>query len=283
MTINANLTAFIAVVGAPIALLALLRGRAGLRRTTLVGAWSWAIASLAALAGVELVSLQHGADPPTWSAPLRFAAAALTLCPAIAVLGAKRPQDRAWHWIVLFLWVVLCIPAMNAALFHAGGIVELHTAQGTFLWLLILLGLANYLPTRYAAAALLIAAGQLWLFSPHLPLLRAELIPHATPIGIASYAVGLALSPLARRSLVESNSLDEAWRDFRDHFGAFWAVRVRVRLNAAAQMNRWPIRLHWSGFLPKASMRDPATERVLHRCLNSMLRRFLEPAPKHSH
>jgi hypothetical protein len=268
MTFDMNTTIIVAAAFAALAVVVLLRGRSALRCKTLLGAWSWAVASLVALAGVEL------ANPSLWSAPLRFAAAALVLCPTIAVLGAKRPQHLAWHWIVLSLWVVLCIPAANAALFHAGGAVELHVAQGTFLWLLILLGLANYLPTRYAAAAMLIAAGQLFLFSPHLPLVRAELTPHATTIGITLVAVGLALSPLALRKPVATSSLDAVWRDFRDHFGAFWAVRVMVRLNTAAEMNRWPIRLHWSGFAPRSAV-DPQLEKVVRRCLNSMLRRFV--------
>jgi hypothetical protein len=277
MTVSADVMTILAAGGAAFAALALFRGWAGLRHTTLIGAWSWAILSLAALAGVELaIFVQNEPALPRVSDPLRFAAAALTLCPTVAVLGAKRPQDRAWHWIVLSLWVVVCIPAVNSALFHTGGLVELHAAQGTFLWVLILLGLANYLPTRYAIAAICVAVGQVLLFSRYLPFLHSDVMSHARAIGIASYAVGLAASPLSWRNpiSIKTDSLNSAWKNFRDQFGAFWAIRVLVRLNAAAETNRWPIRLYWSGFTIESAI-DEATEKVVRRCLSSMLRRFV--------
>src|SRR5262245_21972391 len=101
MTLSADVTRILAGSCAALAAASLIRGWAGLRDTTLVGAWVWALGSIVAVATAEI---------STASEPLKFAAAALTLCPAVAVLGAKRPQDRAWHWIVLSLWVVVCVP-----------------------------------------------------------------------------------------------------------------------------------------------------------------------------
>src|SRR5688572_28769044 len=133
MTFEAPVTSIVVIVCTAGAIIALLRGRAALRGTTLIGAWWWAIAAAVALAAVALDG----------SGPLRFAAACLTLCPTVAVLGAKRPQDRAWHWVVLSLWIVLCIAAINAAFFHPSrGAVELHSAQTAFLVVLVLLGVA---------------------------------------------------------------------------------------------------------------------------------------------
>ena len=42
--------------------------------------------------------------------PLDFAAAMIVFCPAMALLGAKRPQDKPWQLIVLSLWGILALP-----------------------------------------------------------------------------------------------------------------------------------------------------------------------------
>ena len=280
----ANATTWLAIACAAGALVALWRGRPALRGTTLIGAWSWAVAAIASLTAIELaLSQSSNAGAPNWASPLRFAAACLTVCPTVAVLGAKRPQDKAWHWIVLSLWIVLCIPAANAAFFHPSGAVELHIAQSMFLAALILLGPASYLPTRCAASAVLVTAGQILLFAEQWPAAALEWTSHAWQIGVAAYALGIAASPLARRRRPDSGpdaSLDAAWRDFRDSFGSFWALRVLTRLNAAAEMNRWPVLLGWSGFRPNE--REPAGENAqtvalpaIRRSLHSMLRRFV--------
>ena len=282
MPSGANLTIALALGCAVVGLVALLRGRPALRGTTLIGAWSWAVAALVALTAIELtLSQSREGDGPDWASPLRFAAACLTVCPTVAVLGAKRPQDKAWHWVVLSLSIVLCIPAANAAFFQPSGQVELHVAQSTFLGVLILLGPANYLPTRYAVSAVLVTAGQILLFAEYWPMAALEWTSYVWQIGVAAYALGIAVSPLARRRRLDASagaSLDAHWRDFRDSFGSFWALRVLTRLNAAALMNRWPVRLGWSGFRPTEPTGDESQTVAIppiRRSLQSMLRRFV--------
>jgi hypothetical protein len=231
-----------------------------------------------AVSGVALAELAQGEEANGRFGPLRFAAAGLTLCPVVAVLGAKRPQDRAWHWVVFSLWMVVCIPAVNSAFFHPGGGVELHAAQGGFVTALVLLGIANYLPTRHAPFAMLTGLSQLLLFSEQLsfslvssPLLLEE--------GVVIYAVAVAVSPFARRARPSGESLDAAWLNFRDRFGSFWALRVLTRFNAAADANHWPARIGWSGFRPRAAEtaaeKTASTIPAVRRCFHSLLRRFV--------
>jgi hypothetical protein len=85
-----------------------------LRGTTLVGSQVWLGTCLVAVAAVDIwQTLAVERANASAAEPLRFFAATLTFCPLMALMGAKRPQDRAWHFIVLSLWVVLALPAMH--------------------------------------------------------------------------------------------------------------------------------------------------------------------------
>ncbi|HEX5443121.1 MAG TPA: hypothetical protein VFW87_04795, partial [Pirellulales bacterium] len=59
------------------------------RRTTLLAPSIWALVSLWALVAAEIAISAGGSEMPAWGAPLRFAAAMGTFCPAVALLGAK--------------------------------------------------------------------------------------------------------------------------------------------------------------------------------------------------
>src|SRR5262245_38410697 len=81
------------------------------RGSTLMAAWWWTIASWAAIVAAEC--WRAFADDPASPriAAFRYVAAVGALCPLAAVLGAKRPQDKPWQFIVLSLWLVLSLPA----------------------------------------------------------------------------------------------------------------------------------------------------------------------------
>jgi hypothetical protein len=77
---------------------------------------------------------------------------------------------------------------------------------------------------------------------------------------------------------VRTVALDRVWLDFRDAFGAVWALRVMERMNAASTMYGWPVLLSWNGFSP----RDDAPEvspvpPTVEESLRTLLRRFVSP------
>src|SRR6185295_15343995 len=116
---NETTAAAAAVLGL-LVLAILLKGSGGLRGTTLVAPWAWSALATLTVAGSEVAAGLAG-DLASWIVPLRFMAAMSAFCPIMAVLGAKRPQDRAWQFIVLSLWAVLCLPAAGWWLFGAAG------------------------------------------------------------------------------------------------------------------------------------------------------------------
>lgn len=261
-----------------IAVLALLwPARRRLTGTTLIAPWVWAMTAVAFLAAIELWLVQ---SPETAAGPWRYLAAVSTLCPMIAVMGAKRPQDRGWQWIVLSLWIVLAIPVAQHQFFMSGQRFALFAAWLLFLAVLLALELLNYLPTRHAGSALLVAVAQCFLFGDSLGW---------KPWGeygaiVAAWLVvsAIAAAWVVQKWYVPSLSPDtqllhvaQQWLQFRNAFGAFWALRVLQRVNQTAELQDWPVRLDWSGFreLPNRTDAPPAAE--IEQCLQTLLRRFV--------
>lgn len=260
---------------------ALLWRRPGLRGTTLLPAWWWAVLSLLLVAGAELL-VNNSTPGAAWADPLRFTAALSTFCPGMAVLGAKRPQDRAWHMIVLSLWIVLSLPAGHTLLFGSGH-MELHTAWSVFLVLLIIAATFNYLPTRYWLSSVSLATAQLILLAPH----SAWNVKWFTSVccPVSGLAFGVLAIVLTAFGLMPSRGahqgLDRVWIDFRNLFGAVWSLRVAERINASAKLYDWKFQLNWHGFVRAdgGSMEDLPAEiapNVLQN-INSLLRRFVSP------
>jgi hypothetical protein len=253
----------------------LLAARRAVFQTTLLSAWWWTVAALAGWAAAEL----FGA-----SQPLKLAAISLSFCPAVALIGAKRPQHSAWNFVVVSLWAIVALPAAESLLLHPGRPVEMGDARGWFLWILILLAPLNFVPTRQWPAALLLAAGQIVALGEYLPLLRRELVGHAQLIGLLLAAAAM-IAAWARLTAAPTRlglSYTNDWLAFRDTFGLFWSLRVQERINAAAKQFDWPLELTWTGFRDRDSGKpldtiDPAIEPALRTSFNSLLRRFIKP------
>ncbi len=267
----------------------LLRLFRNFRGTTLAAPCLWVIlsaASLALLAAVEAARPTSTLGLDT----LRFAIAATTLCPVMAVLGAKRPQDRGWQWIVLSLWVVVVWPAAQAVILPTGTHVELFIAWKLFLLGLVAIGLLNYLPTRFWLSSFLVAVGQLILFDSYLWRWNFHPSSLTLPLAVACFLAATIVATLHswRNSTspcpADSPSLDtyqQQWHTFRDAYGAFWALRILARVNETAALRHWPIRLTWIGFVPHPSN---ATNTVttnqlaeLSQAMSTHLRRFNKP------
>jgi hypothetical protein len=276
---------------------ALIWRKRSLRGTTLVAPWWWAMLSLLALAACEVWIAVAFPALDTLSASyhlhqayagqLRFLAAATTFCPLMAVLGAKRPQDRAWQWIVLSLLATLLLPIAVAMVYRPSRPLELHLAHRWFLAILLLMGWLNYLPTRSWAPGLLASAGQTLLFLDHLPL-PVKYSPGQGGwqdyrfLGGMSFIVTAILLWSAQQGRRRNVTwpLDRVWLDFRDLFGAIWALRVAERFNAASTMQGWQVWLGWSGLIVGDEQTEgppPPVEEAMHDQLRILLRRFVSP------
>lgn len=271
--------AIAALLAAGSILLGLWNQRRILGETTLVSAAGWSAAAAVAIAAVEALEALS-AEPSGWIPPLRFCAAALVLCPIVSVLGSKRPQHLPWNFVVLSLWGILSLNALTALAMQRTGGYVLGDARAWLLWVLIFMGLANYLPTRNWLAALLIAIGQVLLFAPHLPLLRGaswlQRLPAMPSCALVSFAVGLAVvrwSSNSTRGKEQAQSFDRLWLDFRDLFGLLWGLRMQERVNAASTAAKWGVQLNWNGLEPGEV---PAQHRLpLRQAMTGLLRRFV--------
>jgi hypothetical protein len=265
-----------------------------LRGTTLAAPAAWAVVSALLIAAVEAMLRWRGPAVDTLAVSLwRYAAAAGTFCPLMAVLGAKRPQDRGWQWVVLALWVILLVPALQAVAARSGQELELYAVSQLLLEALVVMGLLNYLPTRYAPAAMLFALGQIVLLAPYLfefgagpkwqrSGLVAIIAAMAAAAGLSRRAATLA--PGACGAPSSLTRLNQRWSLFRDGWGAFWGLRVLQRVNQTAELSHWPVRLDWrKGFVrgpsnsPAADDDPRADEQIIahiQQTLDSLLRRF---------
>jgi hypothetical protein len=267
----------LAILAAGAGLAALWRCRPLVRETTLGPAWWWAVAAIVVGASTELAASASGSPSP-WLAPLRLAAAALSFCPLLAVLGAKRPQHGVWNFVVAALWAIVALPAAEAFFLQRGQRLEIGSARGWFLALLVLLGPINYLPTRNGLASLLFAAGQGLALSEHLPLSGRTPFPGQHVAGLLLGCAALLLL----RGQPETVSRDEnrLWLDFRDTFGLFWALRLQERVNFVAQTSNWPVVLTWGGLRDRQTGQaiqqvDSAIEANLQTTMKGLLRRFV--------
>jgi len=275
------LAAIAAALAAGSILLGLWNYRTALAETTLVSAAWWAALATVAVTVVELAQAAFPMSEGTLS-PLRFCAAAFSFCPFVSVLGAKRPQHLPWNFVVLSLWGIIALSALTALVMQRNDRFVLGDARAWLLWVLIAMGVVNYLPTRQWLTALVVAMGQVALFLPHLPLLRGigplANLPGAPSLSLVLFAaaiahVGRALQPVPNGLESPFYEYDRLWLDFRDAYGLLWGLRLQERVNAAAAVSKWNVELHWSGFHGKeiaAQHRE-----ALRQAITGLLRRFV--------
>lgn len=251
------------------------------RGTTLVAPWVWASISLVTLVAVELLLALQGTPAPAWAPAARYAAAVSTFTPIMALLGAKRPQDRGWQWIVLSLWAILCQPAGEWLLF--GGVAEIHPARFWFQMILVFVGATNGLGTRNWLTSALYCGGQILLLLPFHsaePPIAAGSAAFWGTIGIFLSAVSVTItssSASGHSSSTPLNSpttLDRVWLDFRDEFGVVWALRIMERVNTSARMYDWPVQLTWQGLRDRDSLLTEIPP-LVEESFRTLLRRFV--------
>ncbi len=269
------------VLGAAGILLLLWRRRM-IFATTLSIPWLWSVLSIGAIGVTECILAYFQADASAnWVEGLRFAAAATTFCPVMTTLGAKRPQDKPWQLIVISLWAILALPALEQLILKPGQPLEVQTMRSWFLLGMIMIGLFNFLPTRFWPSALLVLAAQLILLGNYLPFAIPTTGSWGPSAAMLLLLMAVALPafgiPRSRRTCQDE---DRLWLDFRDSFGLLWSLRMAERVNADAARYQWGITLTWSGFQTADSAESAQSIPAnvipgLHRTLKNLLRRFV--------
>jgi hypothetical protein len=201
------------------------------RKTALVHALFWGI--LAWLAW--LFSAALGASET------RYIAISLTACAGVAVLGARRPGGAAWNGVVVGLLAVLLLPLAQAS--FTGGEVFVNPIARWFLTILLVIVIGNYFPTRLLPGAfplLLGSVSALWELHRNIGIgdLRWALV-------LAALSPWLAAAGIRYWKPPSSEAADQLWREFRDRFGAVWALRLQDQFNLSAQNSGLNLVLRW--------------------------------------
>lgn len=263
----------------------LLAGRPAVRQTTLLTAWNWMLAAWL-LWVATAIALARPATSPEARAQWLYTTAVVSLCPGIAVLGAKRPGSGVWALFILVpLVFVLGWPALTVWRFDGPRLLAVETPVLVGFGLVLVMGTGNYLGTRFGLAAALYAAAVVLLVLPvaaHGPAwFRATWggVPR-TVLAAVPLFLGAGLAAWRCSSgAVAADPLDGLWGEFRDRFGIVWSRRLQERLQQEAVREGWPARvgplgLEWAeGITREQQVRT--RERFEHH-LRWLLRRFVE-------
>lgn len=270
-----------------VTLLRAVRCRQHIMPTSLVTAWAWALAGLGAWFGVWVATiptrlLQHGMADQAW-----YLVAVLAVGAPIAVLGAKRPGIRVW-WGFVLLPMVLVLEWPAIAVWTStmrGDPLQLETPSVLGFGLVMVMGIGNYVGTRYSLSALLLATALILVVGP-LSVAGGDAFPSSNSSRQwATLCVGVSFW-LANRAAKQAaiglgGRLDRVWLDFRDSFGIVWARRLQDRINVMAQQQKWPVRLTVSGFVWTGNELDSESrakvQAQVEQSLRWLLRRFVDP------
>jgi hypothetical protein len=272
-----------------------VRAAVSTRGSTAVPATLWAIAACLSLALDAGLRASGAVSQPSAAASLRMVTAALSLCPAMSLLGAKRPQHGVWQFIVAALALILLLPALATALVRPDSVPDAHLLGRGFLVVLSLVGWLNFVTTRHGPAATLVTLGQLVVVRGFLPLIDSEpafppTASTAAPMAASIDCLGICLAAAGGLLAVISSTrrrpalapegtfaaaVEPAFLGFRETLGAAWTLRVAERFDAIAASRGWPCRLHFDGIHPADAPIDGPWQRDAQRALGALLQRFV--------
>ena len=202
----------------------------------------------------------------------------------VTVLNARTPGERVWAGLMIVLVVVFMIPWLEEAgrMRRPQGVVLVHldSPWTLFYGLLVLVGVTNYLPTRFGVAAVCLGIG---FFVEYLALTRSDWPVERRAVlweWVAwTFALAAWLSRYSASQARPAAGFNAIWFWFRDHWGVVWALRNQERFNRTAALKGWPIKLTWYGLQPvdgvdhvhELSIPDEAEP-----ALRGLLRRFAQ-------
>ncbi len=250
-----------------------LRRMGRLRGTTLVAPTRWLLLALFVL-GCTLGVVELGTTSDATRAAMRYFAATCTLCPLMAVLGAKRPQDKGWQFIVGSLWLILVLPVGEMFLLWRGGAMDVGPMRSWFLVILLGVGLTNYALTRFAGPVFMATVGIGCMLAPHLPLLEGWGASNSIfGLGILFVCAGLLLVCWQVNRAPTKGNWNSVWIEFRNAFGLVWGLRVMERINETARLGDWGTELTWFGF--DAERLEELKGNDVEKGMRTTLRRFV--------
>lgn len=278
-----------------------MRAAVSTRGSTAVPATLWAIAACLSLALDTGLRASGAISQPSAAASLRMVTVALSLCPAMSLLGAKRPQHGVWQFIVAALAVILLLPTLATALVRPDSVPDAHLLGRGFVVILSLVGWMNFVATRHGPAATLITLGQLVVARGFLPLVDSEqafppTASTAAPLAASVDCLGGCLAAVGGLVAMTSNlsrlssaqrrpslaaagtfaaAVEPAFLGFRETLGAAWTLRVAERFDVIAASRGWPCRLHFDGIHPADTPMDGPWQRDAQRALGALLQRFV--------
>jgi hypothetical protein len=253
--------------------------------TALRPALIWVALALALSIIAQLVALS---EPLSTGRPmagrLTYLVVLAILAALISVLNARTPGERIWAGLMALLVVVFMIPWLEEAgrMRRPQGLalVHLDSPWTLFYGLLVVVGVTNYLPTRFGKAAVCLG---LALILEYLGLTRADWPAPWRAVVWEWVAWAFALSIwIAHRSADRAPAapgFDGLWLWFRDHWGVVWALRNRERFNRTAELAGWPVRLTWYGLEPIGGLdggRAPDIPAEAETTFRGLLRRFAQ-------
>lgn len=278
-------TAAVSLLLGLVGVVLLVRIRQGLSGTTLTAAWAWALIAWLGLVGCEFViGVGHQLQWPIVDSHWRYLAATGLFLPLLAQVGTKRRQVVLWQFLVIAFWLALGIPVFKVWFLDANGQSDPGWVWGGFLGLLLVAGLLNNGGTRYSPTAFCLAMAQGVMMYPCLPWASAQVTTSGSLLAMGFLLLGMGLIAFrwpARTEAVRPE--DQAWLDFRDQFGSFWAARVMQQVNDAAVRYDWGLWLGWDRFHQveivgsDPEFRDEVRQGLV-ACLRKLLGDFVDQA-----
>jgi len=230
----------------------LVRGRTYLHQTTLRTAWGWAVAAVSAWTITWIADPCATIVSPSVADHVWYACAVLALCPPMAVLGSRRPGTRVWMWFILFpmllalAWPLVAVRLQGSELRG----VQLELPQLCAFVLILVMGVGNYLGTRFTLSALLYAAAVLASVVSMSSIAPSWLKDRQyVRLGCSATMALAIISIWSSRRPIPVARFDRLWFDFFDTFGVVWGRRIQDRMNYLAHKESWPFRLELDGFV----------------------------------
>ncbi len=279
-----SLLAYLATAAVCVSAVIIWRAQRALRHTTLTSAGRWAQVGISAWFIVSVAASISAGESAGWLNAASYATALLMLCPALAVLGARRPTVRVWNWFVIlpFLLVFSWPIAAAARELSHGGPFALETPMLLGFAFVVVMGLGNYFGTRFTLPAIGAAMSLLLLALPAADfriswLPRADLSRSFASLLMSAVLCGACIA--AKRPFTVRVPLDQVWIEFRDQFGVVWSKRILERLNSMAEKDALSVRMSVTGVVSVSGADahpDAASVDELEKSLRWLLRRFVD-------